>query len=381
VIGFRRNSFSEKIPSQHLSSSTTPIDPTEDIATIPPSLTSAEISLLKLSQAHFTSQALHSIVLLGVPDVLCDSILSAESIATKLQVKVSSDALFRIMRLLTTCDILFETIVDDKIHFGLTQTGALLRTSDSSLAPFVRHWMDDPLWDSWMGLTRYMLSGNTTHYPFDLANGINAPEYFQNNIESTKHRNQVAHFVSQREIPAVMQSIDWSPLENTTIVDIGGGYGELMAAVAARCPTMTCICLDLPSVVEGVQPPPGVTLVAGDMFVPDTIPPCDIIISKHVLCDWKDQDVLRMLESCRTALSEKGILIIVDAVLLDGPEASNQWQVQTSLDVLLMLTGRNMDRSVSQWRSLATSAGFTLDKIISCPSSPSLNITLLSMAS
>jgi hypothetical protein len=37
-----------------------------------------------------------------------------------------------------------------------------------------------------------------------------------------------------------------------------------------------------------------------------------------------------------------------------------------------------MDRSVSQWALLATLSGFHMDEVISCPSSPSLNITVLS---
>jgi hypothetical protein len=141
---------------------------------------------------------------------------------------------------------------------------------------------------------------------------------------------------------------------------------------------LTRLCLDLPSVVDGAEAPKGVTLVPGDMFEPATIPSCDVVITKHVLCDWPDDDVIRMLNSCYSALSSNGQVMIVDAVLVDGPDASNQWQIQASIDVLLMLTGRHMDRSVSQWKRLASSAGFRMDQVISCPSSPSLNITVLS---
>jgi hypothetical protein len=141
---------------------------------------------------------------------------------------------------------------------------------------------------------------------------------------------------------------------------------------------MTCFSLDLPSVVDGAETPEGVTLVPGNMFEPSTLPRCDAIFTKHVLCDWPDEDVIRMLQSCHVALSRHGQVYIVDAVLWDGPAASKQWQIQTSIDVLLMLTGRHMDRSLSQWQRLASAAGFQLDQVIACPTSPSLNITVLS---
>lgn len=394
----------------------------------------AETNLFQLTTAHFTSQALRSFVILGIPDIFEETTetLTVDEMVTRLvhrdsnPIVVPKDALYRILRLLTTADVVCqklivmdtderkiksksneENVTADKIlSFGLTETGILLQQSKSnaeSMAPFVLHWMDEPIWNAFAELPHYMSDSVASGYPFDRANeGISASEYYSSQVasqsktttaldtqaSSSRYRSQVAERVSSSEIPALMETIDWTRFANQTIVDIGGGYGDLMAAVVDKYnhdrglnhPSLniTCYCLDLPTVVNGEEAPDGVTLVPGDMFEPATIPKCDLIISKHVLCDWPDDDVIRMLKSSHSVLSGQGKVMIVDAVLLDGPDASNKWQIQALIDVLLMLTGRHMDRSISQWRRLASSAGFRVEEVVSCPSSPSLNITLLS---
>lgn len=372
----------------------------------------AETNLLQLTTAHFTSQALHTFVKLGIADVFVvgdtTETLTVDDIATRVEDKsedaanIPKEALFRILRLLTAADVVYQSLISDdngdneEITFGLTDTGMLLRQPPTSatasftaqsLAPFVMHWLEEPIWNAFSELPHYMTSGNASNYPFDRAHdGMSAPEYYSSQTKldpHRQHRSQVAQQVSGSEIPAVIDAINWAAFANQTIVDIGGGYGDLMAAVVEETAgihdlNMTCLCLELPSVVNGVESPAGVTLVPGDMFEPTSIPPCDVIITKHVLCDWSDEDVIRMLKSCHSVLSDGGQVVVVDAVLLDGPEASSRWQIQAAIDVLLMLTGRHMDRSTSQWRSLASSSGFRMDQVISCPSSPSLNITMLS---
>ena len=341
-------------------------------------------------------------------------------------IAVPIDALYRILRLLTAADVVYQKMIvldpeernnesrsheenvktENIISFGLTEVGILLRRSTSdteSMAPFVLHWMEEPIWNAFAELPHYMSDSDAPGYPFDRANqGMSASEYYSSQVEpqprttttldtqasSSRYRSQVAERVSSSEIPALMEAIDWARFANQTIVDIGGGYGDLMAAVVDKCNherglnrpnlNITCYCLDLSAVVDGEEAPQGVTLVSGDMFEATTIPKCNLIISKHVLCDWPDEDVIRMLRASHSVLSSKGKVMVVDAVLLDGPAASNKWQIQASIDVLLMLTGRHMDRSISQWRSLASSAGFRIEEVVSCPSSPSLNITVLS---
>jgi len=234
------------------------------------------------------------------------------------------------------------------------------------------------MWNAWAELPDY-IAGKTSTPPFDVANkGMNIVQHYQENSKSSQYRNGVARFVSSNEISSVVNGFDWSTLNNKTVVDIGGGYGNLMRGIKDSYPEVNCVCLDLPSVIDDSDylRLEGVSMVGGDMFIPATIPKCDAILAKHVLCDWSDNDVVQALKSFNLVLPEDGKVIIADAVLLDGEAAMNTPQVQGFMDVMLLLVGGRMERSTCQWRRLAKEAGFDIEGTKST-NSLALNITVL----
>ena len=111
---------------------------------------------------------------------------------------------------------------------------------------------------------------------------------------------------------------------------------------------------------------------------PSTIPPCDLIFSKHVLCDFSDGDVIRALRSFYGATSKEGRVVVMDAVLPNGDELNGKWNAAVSFDVLLMLTGRRGERSRHEWANLAEKAGFVLEVVL--PSSVTVDLAILSKA-
>eukprot|EP00957_Ditylum_brightwellii_P179531 13676831-Ditylum_brightwellii.AAC.1 len=131
-------------------------------------------------------------------------------------------------------------------------------------------------------------------------------DFYKTNKESAKHRNGVARLISPGEIQAVIDGFDWKSLSGKTIVDVGGGYGDMMNAIAKKFPNIKCLCMDLPEVIAAASPPPSspVKLVGGDMF--ESIPPCDVVFMKHVFCDWSDEDSVKILQSCNLALPPEG---------------------------------------------------------------------------
>ena len=177
-----------------------------------------------------------------------------------------------------------------------------------------------------------------------------------------------------------------SSLVGKTIVDIGGGYGDMMYALIASMPVGKCYCLDLPDVIDDAMSKTidsdnnddtHVSLIPGDMFDTSTIPQCDCIFTKHVLCDFNDEDVVRALQSFHKALSKGGKCIIMDAVLSNCDDLNGKWNAAVSFDVLLMLSGRRGERSRLEWSNLAKKAGFVLDNVLST-SSVTVDLAILS---
>lgn len=379
----------------------------------------AELGVLQLAQSHFASQTLLAVMHLGVLDVLeldgegpgrsvRDIVMEISDRRGNMEAStINCDALFRCMRLLCTTGVIHEKISAGvgESTFSLTEMGRLLKSpgwsNDDSLSSFIFHWADLPLWNAWSHLPPYIAgnsSGNCSRImlddaasdpldfsvpPFDRANGVSASEYYKNNPGSCSHRNAVARYASSREIASILDAMQNSSflndvvLDGKVIVDIGGGYGDLMYAVKRAMPVVgKCYCLDLPGVIDDAmsvmngcsEQPPLATLVGGNMFDPSTIPPCDLIVTKHVLCDFSDEDVMRALQTFRSALSKGGKVVIMDAVLPNGDDLNGRWNAAVSFDVLLMLSGRRGERSKLDWSNIAEAAGFTLEAVLRTPS-------------
>ena len=356
----------------------------------------AEKKLLQLSQAHFTSQALYAIVKLGVPNLFQDStdttmsideIVSAlhplSSTSTNNNNTVRKDALLRTLRLLTSVGIFNQSVCKEnkEVRFSLTETGLLL---SSEKACFVQHWMDPALWASWPFLHDY-ITGDLSTTPFEHANqGMTIVDYMEQNDNAKRVRNRVAKLISQTEIDSILNSLDGDLFSGKTVVDIGGGYGELSEALIAKFPTIQkCYNLDLAHVIDEVSDPPkDVHMVKGDMFIPSTIPECNIIIMKHVFCDWNEEKAIDILKSIHQAVSSKNRetvkIIIIDALLMDGPDANDSMQVMSFVDVQMMMVGSGkMERSKSQMEQIAEEGGFQFDSVTQT-SSISCDITILS---
>ncbi|KAL7468793.1 hypothetical protein ACHAXS_009026 [Conticribra weissflogii] len=385
----------------------------------------AKLRFLQIAQSHFVAQALHAIVRLHIPDVLAisaDEAMSIDNIITMTfekdrQTSIDKQALFRCLRLLCTAGIIEEVVVTEdgrkESAFFLTETGQLLQTEFEGMASptdrmssFVLHWMEQPLWDAWSHLPDY-LAGSPNAYdgklspPFDRANRMPASEFYRKHDYSRIHRNSVAKYASSKEIDSILDAIigqrdtigqeddlltpfplNAAFLEGKTVVDIGGGYGDFMMALKGSVPSIKhCYCLDLPEVIadavstrcDSTDSNTGeqidVSFVPGDMFEPSTIPtPCDIIFTKHVLCDFSDEDVVRALQSFHEVLKHSdpkhGRVVIMDAVLPNGDELNGKWNSAVSFDVLLMLTGRRGERSCLEWSNLAEKAGFSCDGVM-----------------
>jgi O-methyltransferase domain len=151
-------------------------------------------------------------------------------------------------------------------------------------------------------------------------------------------------------------------------VDVGGGYGALLAAVlAAHPPPMRGVLYDRPHVVAGARPrleAAGLAgrcdVAAGDFFaaVPEG---GDAYLLKHVLHDWDDDRCAAILRNCRRAMAGGGgRLLVVEALLPPGNEPSYGKYLDVAM--LVLLTGR--ERGGEEYARLLAAAGFALSRVV-----------------
>jgi len=355
----------------------------------------ATIPLMQLASGHFIPQVLRCLVELGIPDVIGNKKMTIDEISTQITSSdrndgssIQKDALFRIMRVSAAVGVTKEELVvrtqpdntssdmipqtDQVYAFSLTSMGALLQTSHTSgqpsLVSCVQHWTEPALWNSWLHLSDYVIGkgGLNDLLPFDRANGMSSDKYYgHDNMESLRIANDFVRFISDGEITAIVDGFDWMMLSGKTLVDVGGHNGKVIGAVAAKFPTIQCLCLDLPEVITSVaDPPPGVTYVGGDVMNPSTIPKCDAIFMKHILDKsmWDEKESEAILKSCHAVLPRDGKVIIAEAVLPNVGQG--QGSVQLLMDVQFLLVGRKGQRAECEWDNLATKTGFKIENII-----------------
>jgi hypothetical protein len=108
-----------------------------------------------------------------------------------------------------------------------------------------------------------------------------------------------------------------------TVVDVGGGYGELIIAVLRQAPHLSGTLFDLPHAIDDARRSitekdlsARCTCVAGNFF--DSVPPeADLYILKSIIHDWPDDRARTILENCRRAMPSDGRLLIVERVRPD----------------------------------------------------------------
>jgi SAM-dependent methyltransferase len=154
-----------------------------------------------------------------------------------------------------------------------------------------------------------------------------------------------------------------------TVVDVGGGNGQLLARVLVGRSALRGIVFDLPQGVTEALPlleaagvANRVDVVAGNFF--EAIPTGhDLYILASVLHDWDDTQAACILECCRRAMPPSGRLLLFESVLATGAEADLGKLVD--LHMLVLFGGR--ERSREQWQALLAGAGFAIHRIVPTP--------------
>src|ERR1700722_15853783 len=173
---------------------------------------------------------------------------------------------------------------------------------------------------------------------------------------------------SSRDVAADLCGIyDFSA--HRTVVDVGGGYGGLLAAVLQSCAHLTGAVFDLPSVERGaraVLEGPGLVGRAG--FVPGSFfdgppPSADCYLLKYIIHDWDNSRARQILTSCRDGMGADGVLLLIDR-LLPGRFADTPDHRRLARADLTMMGYGGQERSEREMFTLLDSAGLRPVRIV-----------------
>jgi hypothetical protein len=308
--------------------------------------------LLSLINANWTTQAVSVAAQLHLPELLRDGPQTAEVLAEAAHCHQPS--LLRLLRALTSIDLLSERA--DGL-FALTQAGALLRPDvPGSLAAW-SVFCGTSSWATWGRLVESVRSGESIRKQ---TNGVDGFNYLESDPEAALLFNSAMVELTQPVAMAVAQSVDFSGMN--LIVDVGGGYGELIVTILALHPSLRGILFDLAHAAEAAGSrlaSAGVAsrcnVVTGSFF--DAIPgAADAYLLKSVLHDWDDDRAIAILRNCRRSMAPHAKLLVIERIVPERFSGSQRDEGMARADLNMLVGTGGCERTETQYRALLQAA-------------------------
>jgi hypothetical protein len=163
----------------------------------------------------------------------------------------------------------------------------------------------------------------------------------------------------REQIPQIVAGVEWARF--ATLVDVGGGTGDLLAAILATHPEMRGQLVDLdPTATEATRTFTAHGLddraqaVVGSFFEP--LPAgADAYVLCDILHDWDDEHAHMILACCVEAAHPASRVLVIE------PVAGQQAESEFDLSMLVIFGGR--ERSVDEFRDLTARHGLALESV------------------
>ena len=308
--------------------------------------------LKQVCSGSWMTQGLWVAAELGIADLLAESPLTVEELAQK--TRTHSGALYRLLRALAAVGVFTQ---DAQQRFSLTPLGELLRTDVPGSQRAYAIMMGAEFHAAWGELLHSVRTGQPG---FQKRFGLPFFQYMAGNPERHSIYDAAMTAVHGAETEPMLDACDFSAFK--TVVDIGGGNGQVMAAILRRHPGLQGIVFDLPAVADRARSTAWPADVAnririegGDFFA--GVPAgADAYLMRHVIHDWEDPEAVAILRRCREAMAPGGKVLVVEMVIPPGNEPSfGKW-----LDLMMLLVA-GRERTEEEYDRLLAAAGLKLD--------------------
>jgi orsellinic acid C2-O-methyltransferase len=327
--------------------------------------------LQQLIFGFFPSAVLSVAVRLRIPDLVAGGPRSSDDLAAKTDTHPPS--LYRLLRAMAYLGLLEET---EPGHFGLTDMGELLRSDDpNSMAATTQLFCGEGVWRSWGDLMAGVQSGRPS---FERGMGLDPFAEFAQNAEASRNFNRAMSEGTLREAPGIVGSYDFTQF--STLVDVGGGDGALLASILAATPGLQGTLFDTAAGaaeasdrLSGLGVVDRCQVVEGDFF--DTVPAgADAYIMKSVIHDWDDDRCMTILSNCRQAMKADGKVLIVEPVVPETVKPSFALLGVMMSDLNMLMNTGGKERTEEEFAALLRAADLGLTGVSRVPKPSTLSV-------
>ena len=314
--------------------------------------------MLNLTVGHWVTRLIYVAAKLQLPDLLKKGPRTAAQLAKATGTNPS--ALYRVLRALASAGIFAET---KNGRFKLTPLASTLQAGvPGSLRGWALMIIEKYNWDAFEQLLDGVKTGDAV---FGKVHGMPIFEYLEKHPEDLAVFGESMTSLSGVENPAVAAAYKFSKIG--TLVDVGGGHGSLLATILKANRNLSGVLYDQPSVIAGAKKDRHVTakgiakrctLKAGDFF--KSVPRGgDAYMMKYILHDWDDDRCIKILKNCRTAMNERGRVLVIDNVI----PAGNAPGWGKLLDIQMLIIG-GRERTRVEFAEMFKKAGLKLTRVV-----------------
>ena len=319
--------------------------------------------IMQVGMGFFGSRTLLTAVELGLFTHLGKGKLTAEQIATKLQ--LHPRAIPDFPDALVALGVLDREGDGPGARYGNTdETAAFLDQNSPQYVGGILEMASARLYGFWANLTEALQTGKPQNEIKDSGESVFAKLYAS--PERLEQFMNAMAGVSAGNFKALANSFDFSGYQ--TLCDVGGATGQLACMVAAAHPHMRCVSADLPPVqpvaerrIAQAGLSDRVTTAVIDFFA-DPLPKADVITMGMILHDWNLDKKKHLIRLAYDALPPGGAFIVVEA-LIDDARRENAFGLLMSLNMLIEF-GDAFDYSAADFKRWCSEAGFTRFEVI-----------------
>ncbi len=323
--------------------------------------TNVNDEMMKIIMSKWISKSVHAAASLGIADLLLDGEKSIESL--RKITGTNADMLYRLLRALAGVGIFTE--VKEKVFANTPMSETLTENRLKYISLMFESECHSKTWDN------LLFSIKKGQSSFEEVFGENAFSWF------AKHPDQAEYFYRANGAKSfivngtIAKGFDFSHYRKIT--DVGGGHGELMAAITEIYPDISGMVADLPEVVKRGQERMKetgnnrVVFETCDFFkaIPEG---SDLYIMCNILHDFNDEQAKTILKNLSRVMSKNQLLLVAEAIVPDG----NDFSVAKFLDLEVFLMGGGKERTHAAFDRLFSDSGFKINNITDTESGVSL---------
>ena len=314
------------------------------------------LRLFDLIQSHRVTAVIYVAAKLGIAELLRNGPRSLGGLTKA--TGADEGALGRLLVVLSTIGLCSRT---GQGSYALTELGTCL---DGEAEQSFKGWAifeAEMLSKSWSGMLETVMTGKTAA---ELQGFASSFEMMGRMPELVDKFNVAMTEITRLVTPDILRTYDFSGISH--LMDVGGGSGQLLGAIAQQNRKLRGTVFDLPRCAEAagrhlqqIGVSDRVEFVAGDFFksVPSI---ADAIILKSIIHDWNDARSISILRNCREALPRSGKLLLVERLMPEQPIATDEDKAHAMSDLNMMRGPGGCERTRGQYRELVEQSGFAL---------------------